>query len=192
MKLFFLIITILIQNIAQAQPCPKYGNSTTPEKKKLNTLKNASINVSSSVSPLSIPLKNLIPAKKRKDKNLYSDGAYAYTEGFLVSFQEQGPEACNCNKAKAKLKNGDVHMYIGLKKNALKKDCIVVEITPAFKKKHPNYETLLEKNTMVRITGYLLYDFIHEPQAINYCTSCAGAWRRSCWEIHPITNIEKL
>ena len=114
MKLFFLIITILIQNIAQAQPCPKYGNSTTPEKKKLNTLKNASINVSSSVSPLSIPLKNLIPAKKRKDKNLYSDGAYAYTEGFLVSFQEQGPEACNCNKAKAKLKNGDVHMYICL------------------------------------------------------------------------------
>lgn len=192
MKYILAILIIFIQSISFAQPCPKYGTATTPDKKKLNTLKNAGVNVSASKTPESLPLKNLITSKKRIDRNLYADGAYVFTEGYLISFQEQGPEACNCNKANASLKNGDVHMYIGLKKNALKKDCIVVEITPAFKKKHPDYETLLDKNIMVRITGYLLYDFLHEKDAINTCTSCAGAWRRTCWEIHPITDIVKL
>ena len=192
MKYTLLIIILFIQGFAIAQPCPRYGNSTTPEKRKLNTLKNTGVTVSASRVPESLPLKNLITSKKRKDRNLYADGAYVVTEGYLISFQEEGPEACNCDKAKAKLKNGDVHMYIGLKKNAVKKDCIVVEITPAFKKKHPDYETLLDKNIMVRITGYLLYDFIHEKDAINTCTSCTGTWRRTCWEIHPVTDIEKM
>ncbi len=192
MKYILIIVFIFIQGFLFAQPCPKYGNSTTAEKRKLNTLKNAGVNVSSARIPQLLPLKNLITSKKRKDRNLYADGAYVYTEGYLISFEEEGPEACNCGKAKASLKNGDVHMYIGPKKDALKKDCIVVEITPAFKKKHPDYETLLEENIMVRITGYLLYDFIHEKDAINTCISCLKAWRRTCWEIHPITDIEKL
>lgn len=192
MKYILAILIIFIQSFSIAQPCPKYGNSTTAEKRKLNTLKNAIVNVNASRIPESLPLKNLITSKKRKDRNLYADGAFVVTEGYLISFEEEGPEACNCGKAKAKLKNGDVHMYIGLKKNALKKDCIVVEITPAFKKKYPDYETLLEENIKIRITGFLLYDFIHEKDAINTCNTCTSAWRRTCWEIHPITDIEKL
>ena len=192
MKYALVIIILFLQGYCLAQPCPKYGNSTTPEKRKLNTLKNAGVNVSASRVLEFVPLKNLLPSKKRKDRNLYADGAYVYTEGYLISFEEEGPEACNCDKAKKSLKNGDVHMYIGLKKNALKKNCIVVEITPAFKKKNPDYADLLEENTMVRITGFLLYDFIHEKDAINTCSSCTGAWRRTCWEIHPVTGVEKL
>jgi len=192
MKYFLIAVLLLSNNLLFAQPCPKSGNSTTPEKKRLNVLKNAGVNVSTSATPETLPLKNLITSKKRKDRNLYADGAYVITEGYLISFEEEGPEACNCGKAKASLKNGDVHMYLGLKKNAAKIDCIVVEITPAFKKKHLDYETMLGKNIKVSITGYLLYDFIHEPQAINTCSSCAGAWRRTCWEIHPVTDIEQL
>ena len=192
MKNSLFILCIFISVFSLAQPCPKYGNSTTPEKKKLNTLKNGSVAVGNLGDPVLIPLNSLITTKKSQDRNLYASGAYVYTEGYLVSFQEQGPEACNCDEAKAKLKDGDVHIYIGLKKNALKKNCIVVEITPAFKKKHPDYATLLDNNIRVRITGKLLYDFIHEKDSINYCTSCAGAWRRTCWEIHPITDIERL
>ncbi|MBL0180987.1 MAG: hypothetical protein IPP96_01365 [Chitinophagaceae bacterium] len=191
-KYIFLFLFTCLQLIAFSQPCPKYGIADTPEKKKLNTLKNAGVTVSGSRTPESLPLKNLLPSRKRADRNLYADGAYVVTEGWLISFEEEGPEACNCNKAKKSLKNGDVHMYLGLKKNALKKDCIVVEITPAFKKKHPDYADMLEENIQVRITGFLLYDFIHEKDAINTCNSCAGAWRRTCWEIHPVTEIEKL
>jgi hypothetical protein len=192
MRYFITLGLLLGCSLLSAQPCPKSGNSPTPAKKKLNILKNAGVTVSASLTPEILPLKNLITSKKRKDRNLYADGAYVTTEGYLISFEEEGPEACNCGKAKASLKNGDVHMYLGLKKNAKKIDCIVVEITPAFKKKHPDYETMLGENIKVSITGYLLYDFIHEPQAINTCSSCAGVWRRTCWEIHPVIDIQEL
>jgi len=94
--------------------------------------------------------------------------------------------------ARKSKKDGDVHMYLGLKQNALKKNCIVVEITPAFKKKHPDYAALLTKNAMVKITGFLLYDFIHEKDAVTTCASCDGAWRKTCWEIHPVTAVNLL
>lgn len=191
MKTFLFAFSLLsLSFLSTGQVCPKYGNSPKGPKRALNTLKNASVNVTGNRVPEPLPLKNLITSKKRADKGLYMDGAYVSTEGYLISFEEEGPEACNCNKANASLKNGDVHMYIGLKENAVKKDCIVVEITPAFKKKHPDYETMLGRNIKVKITGFLLYDFIHEKDALNTCTSCSKAWRRTCWEIHPITEIE--
>lgn len=62
-----------------------------------------------------------------------------YTEGYLINAILEGGESCNCGKADADLKTGDVHMYVGLTKTAKLKDCIVVEITPAFKKKYSNY-----------------------------------------------------
>lgn len=187
-----LFVGLLFGLILTAQPCPKYGDATTPEKKKLNVAKNRGVNVSSTKVPEFLPLKNLLPSVKRDDRNLYADGAYVYSEGFLVSFEEEGPESCNCGKAKKSLKDGDVHMYLGLKKDAAKKNCIVVEITPAFKKKYPAYKQLLQENAKVRITGYLLFDFLHTKDAFTTCTSCAGIWRKTCWEIHPVTKIELL
>jgi len=111
-------------------------------------------------------------------------------EGFLISFEEEGPESCNCNKATKAKKNGDVHMYLALVKNAPKKNCIVIEITPNFKKKHPDYQNLFQKNARVRVTGYLLYDYLHEANAFTTCTSCNNVWRKTCWEVHPITKLE--
>ena len=191
-KTFITSALLLFTLFSIAQPCPKSGDATTPEKKKLNIAKNKGVTVSSTKVPEFLPLKNLMPTHQRIDRNLYADGAYVYTEGFLTSFEEEGPESCNCGKAKKSLKDGDVHMYLGLKKNAVKKNCIVVEITPAFKKKHPDYALLLQKNAKVKITGYLLYDFLHEKDAFTTCTSCDGIWRKTCWEIHPITDIEIL
>ena len=175
-----------------AQPCAKYGNTPKEPKRSLNIHKNAPVTVSAGKKPETISLNTLLPSIKRPDRKIYADGAYVTTTGYLISFEEQGGEACNCGKANKKLKTGDVHMYVGLKKNALKKDCIVVEITPAFKKAHPDYETLLGKNIQIQITGYLLYDFIHEGESMNTCTKCTKAWRRTCWEIHPVTDIVKL
>src|SRR5438552_3721603 len=141
-----LAIVVFYTSIVMAQPCSKSGDATDTKKKKLNVFKNAGVHVSVTRMPEELPLKKLITTKKRKDRNLFMDGAYVVTEGYLISFEEEGPESCNCQKAKKGLKNGDVHMYVGLKKDALKKDCIVVEITPPFKKKYPDYESLLEEN----------------------------------------------
>src|SRR5690242_20639720 len=109
-----LLLTLLLAKatlISIAQ-CPKAGIYSNEKEKKLNLLKNASAKLSHTQTAESLPLKNLIPSKRRIDKDLYLNGAYVITEGYLISFEEEGPESCNCNKASKSKKNGDVHMYL--------------------------------------------------------------------------------
>lgn len=123
----FTLLTIILffSFFAIAQHCPKSGDAKTPEKKKLNILKNAGVHVSTARIPEELSLNKLITTKKRKDRALFMDGAYVVTEGYLISFEEEGGESCNCQKAKKNLKNGDVHMYVGLKKMHLKKTVLL-------------------------------------------------------------------
>jgi hypothetical protein len=105
-----LFLTLLLANatftcVAQ---CPKAGIYKNEKEKKLKLLKNALASISHSQTSASLPLKNLIPSKKRIDKDLYLNGAFVTTEGYLISFEEEGPESCNCNKANKSKKNGDV------------------------------------------------------------------------------------
>jgi hypothetical protein len=51
-----------------------------------------------------LPLKNLLPSIRRKDRNLFMNGASVYTDGVLVSFEEEGPESCNCQLAQKRKK----------------------------------------------------------------------------------------
>jgi hypothetical protein len=40
------------------------------------------------------------------------------------------------------------------------------------------------------ITGWLLYDLIHEGNAANTNPNGSQIWRATCEEIHPITGIK--
>lgn len=172
-------------------PCPNYGDAVNnTEKATFNKKKNKSIKTSG--VPEFLPLKNLLPTKQRIDKNLYWEGAYVYTEGILTSAEEQGPESCDCKKADESRKDGDVHMFLSLVDNAPKKNSFVVEITPAFKKKYPDYKNLLTKHKKIRVYGFLFYDYDHENASFTTCTHCGNIWRKTCWEIHPITKIELI
>jgi hypothetical protein len=192
MKILLLLLSLFYFSDLLSQTCPKYGSATDPEGKRLNRLKNRSVNVSDSDSAEYLPLKNLITSKKRKDRDLWSENAYVYTEGYLVSAEEQGPESCNCKKASKKLKNGDVHIYLALMTDAPKKNSVVIEITPAFKKENPEYATCLGVDNKIRVYGYLFYDVEHENASFTTCKKCDHIWRKTCWEVHPITRMEVL
>jgi hypothetical protein len=189
--LLFLILCLEMTAGAQKQ-CPVYGDATTAKDKALNTAKNKSVKVPANRKPEDLKLNMLINSRKGDDSKRYSNGAYIVTSGYLVSHEEQGPESCNCKLAKASKKNGDVHIYLGLKPDAAKKDCIVIEITPAFKKLHPDYADLLQNHTKITVEGYLFFDEHHKANALTTCRKCTGSaiWRRTCWEIHPVTAIE--
>lgn len=192
-NIFLLFLFFGISYSIEAQKaCPPYGNTTDPLEKKLNIRKNRGVTISDSKKAEFIALNELITTKKKEDQGFYKSDVYVYTEGFLVSHEEQGAETCNCGKASKTKKTGDVHMYLGLIANAPKKNCIVVEITPAYKKVHPDYEGQLTDGKKVRIFGYLIYDYKHRGQSFNTCTKCGHIWRKTCWEIHPITAIEEL
>ena len=189
--LFLLPVFFVLSALGQ-NPCPKSGSATTQKQKQLNVAKNKSVTVSSSMTPRFMLLDSMISGTKQEDKDWFTVGDYIVTEGFLINAIEEGPESCNCGNADAKLKTGDVHMYLGLTKTAKPKDCVIIEITPAFKKKFSSYENFLTPKKKIRVTGFLLYDFIHRRDAKMTCTNCGKAWRNNCWEIHPITKIEVL
>ncbi len=188
---YFILLSFLLltDNITSLAQCPDYGTATDPKHKALNKGKNKSVKIPNTWLIQSLPLPHLINSVKKNDEKRYLNGAYVYTEGYLISAEEEGPETCNCNKATKKKKNGDVHIYLGLVPDAQNKKCIIVEITPAYKKAHPDYDEALVKNKKVRVEGLLLFDFEHKGNAINTCQSCGNVWRKTCWEIHPVTNI---
>ena len=190
---FCLLFSFLfVLNIAGQDPCPPEGSATIQNKKDLNIAKNRSITVDSSQIADFVPLASMISYTKKEDSVWFQNGTYIVTEGYLINAIEEGPESCNCNQAKKSLKNGDVHMFLGRSKNSKTKNCIVIEITPEFKEQHPDYEQLLTLKKKIRVTGYLLYDFIHRKDALMTCKSCTDIWRNNSWEIHPITEIEVL
>lgn len=192
MKRSLVLFFFLLPLLSHAQRCPDYGDATTQKKKELNKKKNKKLVVPATVEVQYVPLKNFLPRRKRVEKHLYLEGAYVYTEGYMTSADEQGPESCNCRKASKEAKDGDVHMYLSIKADDEKKNSMVVEITPAFKKKFPDYENFLEKNTRIRVYGFLFYDTEHEGNSFTTCQQCRNVWRKTNWEIHPITDIEIL
>ena len=111
------------------------------------------------------------------------------TDGYLVRQDEQGKERCNCNLATVREKDGDIHMYIGLVPDAAIKNCMVVEITPEWKKQNPEYDIKSMVGKKIKLKGFLLFDYMHKGNATNTCESCSNTWRKTCWELHPVTDI---
>ncbi len=187
MKTFFLCVLLLSSCYCFSQ-CPPEGSAKNPKEQALNVEKNKPI-LATRMLPKKIALNRIIKKVNKPDHDKFTEGDYVSVTGYIVDFKEEGGESCNCGKAEKSKKTGDVHINFGLVPDAAKKNCMIVEITPSFKKSHPDYETLLQKGGKVTITGYLLYDFLHEASSLSTCTSCANAWRKTCWEIHPIASI---
>ena len=189
-SIFFLgLLALSILSVAQ---CPQWGSATKPKEKQLNIAKNRSVTVGNSQTPQFISLNDLISDTKQEDSTWYTNGTYITTEGYLINAIQEGAESCNCGLADANQKTGDVHMYLGLTKTAKAKNSLIIEITPAFKKKYSNYENYMTPKKKIRVTGFLLYDFIHRKDALMTCKKCSKIWRNNCWEIHPITKIQIL
>lgn len=190
---FSLILSVLGLFITSAlsQRCPPSGNGKTTKEKHLNILKNHSARIPVKQSQV-LPLNLFITRSHKPDSSKFKEGAYVTVEGYILDFAEEGPESCNCNKGSKSKKTGDVHIALALSSKSKKSNCMIVEITPSFKKLHPDYQKYLVEKSKVRITGYLVYDYLHEANAATTCGSCTNVWRKTCWEIHPITKIEVL
>jgi hypothetical protein len=191
MKTIYLLINILFFSLNGFSQCPPEGSATNPEEQHLNVEKNKSSKIKRT-TPEIIPLRNIIIKNPKPDRRKFIEETYVSITGFIIDFVEEGKETCNCGKASKKMKTGDMHINLGLVADAAKKNCMIVEITPSFKKLHPDYATMLQKGNKVTVTGYLIYDFLHEGQSLSTCTSCKGAWRKTCWEIHPVVKIENM
>jgi len=110
-------------------------------------------------------------------------------EGFLVHRvkveNEKPGESTNCHRTA----DNEVDWHIYLSDTADLDDisqAVIVETTPRTRPLHKwkkaDLDNVVNQNTPVRISGWLLYDFEH--------TGVIGTQRASVWEVHPITKIE--
>lgn len=205
----FLVYGINHFNALQLLPrhekvCPKEGSARPGKKplsdkqKKFNRKKNLSSAVPNE-NPEVIAFKDLLHGTGAvNDSADWNEGAYVEIGNiYLIDYKQQKGESCNCYYADEDAKTwGDIHINIGTKEimdEANNNYYMIVEITPSYKILQPDYLSNLKslKGKKVTIRGYLFYDREHERNSINYCKSCTdkGVWRKSCWEIHPVTYI---
>ena len=165
--------------------CKAAGNSTNPKMIALDSRKNRT-DIPSANAYISLDWNVLsgLPSKSPDDLQ----GAPVMVEGYLshqIKVQTEPPgESTNCN-----LLNDDEvdwHMYLTNAPNQGIADAIIVETTPRTRPLHQwnkaTLDNLVNKNTRVRISGWLMYDFEHAPEI--------GKERATVWEVHPITRME--
>lgn len=136
------------------------------------------------------------------DPHAFSQSNAVRLTGYVLDIKRGGVESCNCKTKDPFFR--DTH--IELTPDATQTDGpyrIIVEVTPRLRAKMAargvdwSTEGLRKtiKGRNVAITGWLFYDAEHENGSFaNDPGDVTGArnWRATCWEVHPVTDIEVL
>jgi hypothetical protein len=130
------------------------------------------------------------------------EGAAVSVTGFLLKAKAEGKESCNCGLSHRA--DTDVHLVLVSKmpeaktKEAIaevEKDSVTAEITPRVRGKNEKwlYRNVNDlEGSYLRVTGYLMLDSKHFPQAqvLQGERLNRGLSRATNWEVHPITKLE--
>ena len=166
--------------------CGPTGDTNDAHKKTLNQNKNRTdIPDDNAYVSLSWTALRDLPSDRAEDL----PGSPVVVEGFLVHRvkveNDGGGESTNCHL----LGEDEVDWHIYLSDTADLDDisqAVIVETTPRTRPLHKwrksDLDAVVNKDTPVRISGWLLYDFEH--------VNAIGTQRASVWEVHPITKIE--
>jgi hypothetical protein len=200
-KNFIVLLLLLVFTGLQAQEvfndCPREGQTNLEKNKILNFKKNRYEIPKSNDIDESVTMEAFM--ERGNDEERFDENKAATIYGYIFDVTNTGKETCNCNATEKE--NQDVHIVIVKKKSyKSKKYHVVVEITPRlramiFEKLGVENNKELRnkiKGMKVKVTGWLLFDSEHTENSININPrgKKTTIWRATCWEIHPITNIE--
>lgn len=179
--------------------CPPEGSATNDNQRQLNRLKNRTSEPTANDIDPDVTLDAL--RRRGADRDRWSTGAAATIEGFVRSAKGTGAESCNCKATDKGLT--DTHLDI-VKDAADIRQPVIAEITPVMRLIHkhngdedwssPAIRAKYEGH-QVRITGWLFFDEAHLYEADNtdpHDVRGNENWRSTCWEIHPITDIQVI
>ncbi len=116
------------------------------------------------------------------------EGVPVQVTGYLVAIKPQtrgSGESTNCYWTRAA--EVDWHVALVEQPGDGEAEAIVVETTPRIRVNHPKWTVTrlrpwVDSGDPVRISGWLLFDPAHRNHL--------GRYRRTLWEVHPITKIE--
>jgi hypothetical protein len=195
--LIFAFISLNVYSQEIFNDCPREGLTNRENTKILNFKKNRYEIPKKSDIDANVTMETL--TERGNDEERFDENKAATIEGYILKVTNTGKETCNC-KAKEK-ENQDVHIVMVKKmSNKSNKYHVIVEITPRLRERiftklgvESNKELKkLITGKKVKITGWLLFDEEHTENSynINPRGKKKTIWRATCWEIHPITDIE--
>ena len=165
--------------------CGPSGDATDQQRQVLNQNKNRT-DTPDAASYVTIDWDSL----KTLPKNRVNDfqGAPVVVQGFLshkINVENSGSgESTNCHLTSDN--EVDWHMYLTKSHAQQISQAIIVETTPRTRPSHSwtvdGLTPVVDANTPVRISGWLMYDFEH--------VGVIGSQRATVWEVHPVTKIE--
>ena len=133
------------------------------------------------------------------DRTRFIETQGAEITGYVVKVEQGGhPETANCGNLT--LKFTDTHITVAVGPTTDLTTTLIVEVTPwwrqEMKKQGIDWSTPTLHQTLtgkkVKFTGWLLFDVDHIKAATNTQPAHAPKppWRRTVWEIHPVTSIQ--
>ncbi len=135
------------------------------------------------------------------DQTRFDEKKGAEISGYVVNVEQGGhPETANCGNLTEELT--DTHITIAVGNTNDLTQTLVIEVTPwwreAMKAQGVDWTTATLRKTIkgktIKVRGWLLFDLDHIDEAINTRKADAkkNPWRKTIWEIHPVTAIEVI
>jgi hypothetical protein len=177
--------------------CPPTGDATSAQVKALNVLKRRMTTPTPQDIDARVTMQALVAPGD--DTNRWDDERGATIEGYVAGVKVGGVESVNCHTKDPAYR--DTHIELTLEPLANDESTyVIVEVTPQVRqemaKKGVDWSTASLHKTLlgrwIRVSGWLLFDVEHKPNARNTASGGAHIWRATVWEIHPITAIEVL
>lgn len=132
-----------------------------------------------------------------KDDSIFSENKAATIVGYLFRAVPTGKASCNCYTDDESMYN--INLYISptpINNDTRKADCIVAVITPYSKGLNADWtsEKIMDKmgSQKVKVSGWLLYDYLHSSGSIETNPNSSEPDRRTIWGICPMTEIQLM
>lgn len=129
-------------------------------------------------------------------KTATGEGRAVRVMGFLLRVKAEGGESCNCGLTRRA--QTDVHLALVEHSDDSEEESITAEISPRVRQ-HQGHDPKWQfrnindlESDFVRVTGWLMLDTKHIPQArpLPRERRNKGLVRATNWEVHPVTKIE--
>jgi hypothetical protein len=177
--------------------CPVVGDTTLPKVQALNTLKRRMTVPTPGNIDSNVTLRAMVAPGD--DTTRWDERHGATIEGYVADVKIGGVESVNCHTHDPAYRDTHIALTLDPTKND-ESTYVIVEVTPQVReemsKKGVDWSTKTLRTSLlgrwVRVTGWLLFDVEHQPNAKNTASGNAHIWRGTVWEIHPITAIEVL
>ena len=162
-----------------------------PGKRAFNALKNrTTLPTAEDFDPRVTLQSMLAPGDDRRRWQHTRAGAI---EGYIVRVDDAGPESANCFSGSRR----DAHIEVALRPDPPPNERVIVEITPLVRDRAAarglDWSTATLRSELTgrraRVEGWLLYDDEHDSESENRRPGHRGNWRRTAWELHPVTAI---